>query len=124
MGHLVSSGCPLFPQLLDVFSSSKNLNLVLEYLDSDLEKIIKDRSLVFLPADIKSWMAMTFRGLEFCHRNWVLHRVTFVLVALIRHSEIVVIYLGSQTKQLTHSFRWPAQDSRLRSRPRLRRSWP
>lgn len=62
-------------QLLDVFSSKTNLNLVLEFLDSDLEMIIKDRSLVFLPADIKSWMAMTFRGLEFCHRNWILHRV-------------------------------------------------
>ncbi|CAK5273806.1 unnamed protein product [Mycena citricolor] len=36
--------------------------------------IIKDRTLVFLPADIKSWIAMTFRGLEFCHRNWILHR--------------------------------------------------
>jgi cyclin-dependent kinase 7 len=58
-----------------VFSSKKNLNLVLEFLDTDLEMIIKDRSLVFLPADIKSWIAMTFRGLEFCHRNWILHRV-------------------------------------------------
>ena len=62
-------------QLLDVFSSKANLNLVLEFLDTDLELVIKDRSLVFLPADIKSWMAMTFRGLEFCHRNFVLHRV-------------------------------------------------
>ncbi|THU86232.1 Pkinase-domain-containing protein [Dendrothele bispora CBS 962.96] len=61
-------------ELLDVFSSKTNLNLVLEFLDSDLEMIIKDRSLVFLPADIKSWMAMTFRGLEFCHRNHILHR--------------------------------------------------
>jgi cyclin-dependent kinase 7 len=40
-----------------------------------IEMIIKDRALVFLPADIKSWMAMTFRGLEFCHRNYILHRV-------------------------------------------------
>jgi cyclin-dependent kinase 7 len=62
-------------QLLDVFSSKTNLNLVLEFLDTDLEMIIKDRALVFLPADIKSWMAMTFRGLEFCHRNFILHRV-------------------------------------------------
>lgn len=69
--------CPFPFQLLDVFSSKTNLNLVLEFLDSDLEMIIKDRSLVFLPADIKSWMAMTFRGLEFCHRNWILHRVRF-----------------------------------------------
>ncbi|KAH8111013.1 Pkinase-domain-containing protein [Phellopilus nigrolimitatus] len=61
--------------LLDVFSSKTNLNLVLEYLGGgDLELIIKDRSIVFLPADIKSWLAMTFRGLEFCHRNWILHR--------------------------------------------------
>ncbi|THH02704.1 hypothetical protein EW026_g193 [Hermanssonia centrifuga] len=61
-------------ELLDVFSSKTNLNLVLEFLDTDLELVIKDRSLVFLPADIKAWMAMTFRGLEFCHRNWILHR--------------------------------------------------
>ncbi|OBZ74110.1 Serine/threonine-protein kinase crk1 [Grifola frondosa] len=61
-------------ELLDVFSSKTNLNLVLEFLDTDLELVIKDRSLVFLPADIKSWMAMTFRGLEFCHRNFILHR--------------------------------------------------
>lgn len=61
-------------ELLDVFSHKANLNLVLEYLDTDLEAIIKDRTLIFQAADIKSWMAMTFKGLEFCHRNWVLHR--------------------------------------------------
>ncbi|KAF9778326.1 CMGC/CDK/CDK7 protein kinase [Thelephora terrestris] len=61
-------------ELLDVYSSKTNLNLVLEFLDTDLELIIKDRTLVFLPADIKSWVAMTFRGLEFCHRNFILHR--------------------------------------------------
>ncbi|KAG9099150.1 TFIIH complex serine/threonine-protein kinase subunit kin28 [Ceratobasidium sp. UAMH 11750] len=61
-------------ELLDVFSSKTNLNLVLEFLETDLEAVIKDRSSVFLPADIKSWMAMTLRGLEYCHRNWVLHR--------------------------------------------------
>ncbi|KAF8489308.1 kinase-like domain-containing protein [Gautieria morchelliformis] len=61
-------------ELLDVFSAKKNLNLVLEFLESDLELIIKDRSNVFLPADIKSWLAMTLRGLEFCHRNFILHR--------------------------------------------------
>jgi cyclin-dependent kinase 7 len=71
----------LFFKLLDVFSSKTNLNLVLEFLDTDLEMIIKERSLVFLPADIKSWMAMTFRGLEFCHRNFILHRVRVIGLA-------------------------------------------
>lgn len=75
-----------FWQLLDVFSSKTNLNLVLEFLDSDLEMIIKDRSLVFLPADIKSWMAMTFRGLEFCHRNYILHRVRIWHLTSLSHS--------------------------------------
>lgn len=63
--------------MLDVFSSKANLNLVLEFLDTDLEAVIKDRSLIFQAADIKSWMLMTIRGLDHCHRNWVLHRVRF-----------------------------------------------
>jgi len=61
-------------QLLDVYSHKTNLNLVLEFLSADLEHIIKDRTNVFLPADIKSWMAMSIRGLEFCHRNFIIHR--------------------------------------------------
>ena len=61
--------------LLDVFSNKTNLNLVLEYLDTDLEALIKDKKLVFQAQDVKSWMAMMFKGVEFCHRNWVLHRV-------------------------------------------------
>ncbi|SCV70316.1 BQ2448_1710 [Microbotryum intermedium] len=63
-------------ELLDVFSNKSNLNLVLEFLEADLEGVIKDRTLVFQAADIKSWMLMTFKGLEFCHRNWILHRVS------------------------------------------------
>lgn len=65
---------PLTTQLLDVFSSKSNLNLVLEFLDTDLELIIKDKALLFQPADIKSWMLMMLKGIDFCHRNWVLHR--------------------------------------------------
>ena len=76
-------------KLLDVFSSKTNLNLVLEFLDTDLEMIIKDRSLVFLPADIKSWMAMMFRGLEFCHRNSILHRVRAALLPLSPHLSLL-----------------------------------
>lgn len=63
-------------RLIDVFSSkNQNLNLVLEFLDSDLEMMIKDTSLFFNGADIKSWMAMSLRGLWWCHKNFVLHRV-------------------------------------------------
>lgn len=51
------------------------MNLVLEFLESDLEIIIKDKNVMFKPEDIKSWMLMTLRGLDHCHRNWILHRV-------------------------------------------------
>ncbi|GAA5823668.1 hypothetical protein JCM10212_007091 [Sporobolomyces blumeae] len=61
-------------ELVDVFSNKSNLNLVLEFLDTDLEAVIRDKDLVFQGADIKSWMFMTMKGLEFCHRNWILHR--------------------------------------------------
>ncbi len=49
---------------------------MLEFLDTDLEAVIKDKTLLFQGADIKSWMLMTMKGLEFCHRNWILHRVS------------------------------------------------
>lgn len=55
---------PLFTlaQLIDVYSHKSNLNLVLEFLDADLEMIIKNAKVVFSAADIKSWMLMTLRG--------------------------------------------------------------
>jgi cyclin-dependent kinase 7 len=61
-------------ELLDVFSSETNLNIVLEYLPADLEMMIKDKSIIFNQGDIKSWLLMTLRGLHHCHRNFVLHR--------------------------------------------------
>lgn len=64
-------------RLIDCFSSGSttpSLNLVLEFLDTDLERLIKDKSIVFSPADIKSWMAMLLRGLEYCHCHFFLHR--------------------------------------------------
>ena len=108
-------------KLLDVFSSKTNLNLVLEFLDSDLEIVIKDRSLVFLPADIKSWMAMTFRGLEFCHRSFILHRVR----RRRRRGEVprsaapYTTSAGFKAQQLAHRVRRAAQARRLWSRARL-----
>jgi len=62
-------------EMLDVFVSEEgNLNLVLEFLPSDLEVIIKDRNLMFSEANMKSWLLMTLRGVHHCHRNFVLHR--------------------------------------------------
>lgn len=61
-------------ELIDVFLTTSNISLVLEYLPADLEMLIKDKSLIFRPADVKSWLLMTLRGLHHCHRMFVLHR--------------------------------------------------
>ncbi|CCK68222.1 TFIIH complex serine/threonine-protein kinase subunit KIN28 KNAG_0A05580 [Huiozyma naganishii CBS 8797] len=61
-------------RLMDIFMAYNNLNLVLEFLPSDLEVVIKDKSVLFTQADIKSWLLMTLRGVHHCHRNFVLHR--------------------------------------------------
>lgn len=61
-------------ELLDVYSSETNINLVLEYLPSDLEGLIKDKSVIFGSAEVKSWLLMTLRGIHHCHRNFILHR--------------------------------------------------
>ncbi|CAO3592322.1 unnamed protein product [Absidia cylindrospora] len=65
---------PNIIELIDVFSHRTNLNLVLEYLNSDMEQVIKNKGILFMPADIKSWMMMMLRGLDHCHRSFVLHR--------------------------------------------------
>ena len=47
---------------------------VFEFMQTDLEIIIKDRSLTLSAADVKSYIQMVLQGLEFCHKRWVLHR--------------------------------------------------
>ncbi|CAD6887472.1 unnamed protein product [Tilletia controversa] len=64
-------------RMLDVFSSgalNPSLNMVLEFLDTNLEALIQDRKLTIAPADIKGWMVMILRGLKYCHRSYCLHR--------------------------------------------------
>ncbi|KAI8925178.1 kinase-like domain-containing protein [Entophlyctis helioformis] len=65
---------PNIVELIDVYTHKTNLSLVLEFLDADLEMLIKNRNIVFSGGDIKSWMLMMLRGLHHCHRSHVLHR--------------------------------------------------
>ncbi|XP_050081640.1 cyclin-dependent kinase 7 [Anopheles aquasalis] len=60
--------------LLDVFGHKSNVSLVFDFMDTDLEIIIKDQKIVLTPANIKSYMIQTLRGLEYLHMHWILHR--------------------------------------------------
>lgn len=65
---------PNVVELIDVFYHKTNLNLVLEFLEADLEMIIKNKNVVFGAGDVKSWLLMTLRGIYHCHRSFILHR--------------------------------------------------
>ncbi|KAJ8472015.1 hypothetical protein OPV22_026358 [Ensete ventricosum] len=61
-------------ELIDAFPHKGNLHLVFEFMESDLEAVIRDRNIVLSPADTKSYLQMTLKGLAYCHKKWVVHR--------------------------------------------------
>lgn len=65
---------PNIINLMDVFGHKSNVSLVFDFMDTDLEVIIKDSNIVLTPANIKAYMLMTLQGLEYLHINWILHR--------------------------------------------------
>lgn len=60
--------------LLDVFGHMSNVSLVFDFMDTDLEVIIKDNTIILTTANIKSYILQTLQGLEYLHVNWILHR--------------------------------------------------
>ncbi|GKE03100.1 cyclin-dependent kinase D-3-like protein, partial [Tanacetum coccineum] len=65
---------PNIIELIDCFPHKGNLHLVFEFMETDLEAVIRDRNIVLSPTDIKSYIQMTLKGLAVCHKKWVLHR--------------------------------------------------
>ncbi|PWA85818.1 serine/threonine/dual specificity protein kinase, catalytic domain-containing protein [Artemisia annua] len=52
----------------------RNLHLVFEFMETDLEAVIWDRNIVLSPTGIESYIQMTLKGLTVCHKKWVLRR--------------------------------------------------
>lgn len=65
---------PNIIELIDAFPHKGNLHIVFEFMESDLEAVIRDRNIVLSPADIKSYLQMTLKGLACCHKKFVVHR--------------------------------------------------
>ncbi|CAN8241848.1 unnamed protein product [Cochlearia groenlandica] len=65
---------PHIIELIDAFPHKENLHLVFEFMETDLEAVLRDPNLFLSPADVKSYLQMTLKGLEYCHEKWVLHR--------------------------------------------------
>lgn len=58
----------------DVFGHKSNVSLVFDFMDTDLEVIIKDSNIVLTAGHIKAYMIQTLQGLDYLHFNWILHR--------------------------------------------------
>lgn len=60
--------------LLDVHGKDSSISLVFEIMETDLEQILHERNIWLSFAHIKSYILMTLKGLEYLHKNWILHR--------------------------------------------------
>lgn len=65
--------------LKDVFGHRSNVSLVFDFMETDLEVIIRESRLVLSSANIKAYMIMTLKGLNYLHDNWILHRVNICI---------------------------------------------
>lgn len=101
--------------LLDVFGHKSNVSLVFEFVNTDMEVIIRDNKITLTPANIKSYMMQTLRGLEYLHRNWIMHRDLKPNNLLINNEGVLKVadfglakYFGSPTRINTHQVvtRW------------------
>ncbi|KAI5186245.1 cyclin-dependent kinase 7 [Nematocida homosporus] len=72
--HLKSLVSDYIIEILDVFEQDKHIHIVLPYMESNLEVIVRSKKLVFMPQDVKAWMLMICRGLYECHSRYILHR--------------------------------------------------
>lgn len=61
-------------------------------MDTDLEQIIKDTTVVLTPGHIKAYTLMTLQGLEYLHLLWILHRVIKNLISV-----VIISYFISNT---------------------------
>jgi len=96
-------------ELVDVFGHKSNVSIVMDFMDTDLEVIIKDSSIVLSAANIKSYILQTLQGLEYLHTNWILHRDLKPNNLLVDSSGCLKLgdfglakFFGSPNRQYTH----------------------
>lgn len=57
--------------------------LIFEFCATDLEKVIKylrQSNRTLSEDDIRTYMKMLLSAVEYCHKNWILHRVYTILL--------------------------------------------
>ena len=65
-------------QLLDTFPHNTNIHLVFDFMETDLDTVIKDKSVDLTNGHVKSYMHMLLTGMTYCHSNCIMHRVRII----------------------------------------------
>lgn len=65
---------------MDVFIHHQSIFLVFEFMQTDLEAVVLDKSIPLSAADIKCYMRMLLLSVETCHKHYILHRVRTFLI--------------------------------------------
>ncbi|KAM3727707.1 Cyclin-dependent kinase [Dirofilaria immitis] len=60
--------------LLDVIGHKTNIQLVFDFMETDLEHLVKDKAIILMPEHIKNMVLQMLLGLEYLHLHWILHR--------------------------------------------------
>ncbi|KAI6226287.1 Cell division protein kinase 7 [Aphelenchoides fujianensis] len=60
--------------LRDVFGRRTNIQLVFDFMETDLENLIRDTNIILTAGHIKNMCLQMLLGLEYLHLHWILHR--------------------------------------------------
>lgn len=65
---------PNVVRLLDFFPQASSLVLVFEFMQSDLGAVLRGARKPLAEAQVKTYMLMLLKGVEYCHENSIMHR--------------------------------------------------
>jgi hypothetical protein len=75
-------------RLFDSFAQGSNVVLVLEYVQSDLARLLEGAPTRLCEADVKCLMLMLLHGVGACHECSIIHRVRAYAAVLLSHSSL------------------------------------
>ncbi|KAF2344692.1 Protein kinase domain [Trinorchestia longiramus] len=85
---------PNLCNITEVFMFADTINIVLEYAETNLEAVIRNRNVIFVPADIKWLFCMICRGLCALHRRFIVHRDLKPSNILVRQGTLKIADFG------------------------------
>jgi cyclin-dependent kinase 7 len=65
---------PFVMKVFDIVAKRDSVLMVIESMNSDLEKLLADPKVVLRIADVKTYLKMMLEAIHHCHKRWILHR--------------------------------------------------